>query len=266
MNILRSAIAPAILTAAMAFTACGDKTTPVLIEQGERLNTELQTLAQENPAVIAEAKAAYADNRMTVDVKLADSLFMVAQISEPLFDYFTACEVKDHLDKNLEVTVNALSEKDGVVAISLTDVYGDSKTFEVTAAQLRRMVKSPLNQLNYTEARDGLFAAFEAAEELFRPAEGPVKAITTSFKGGFYAYNIEFENARAFSGLTTANLKYRALKVLEKRYANLGSFRPVIFGMYKSFGIDGFHLVYSAGDKSLKTAVTLSNIKQANEK
>ena len=45
MNILRSAIAPAILTAAMAFTACGDKTTPVLIEQGERLNTDLRILA-----------------------------------------------------------------------------------------------------------------------------------------------------------------------------------------------------------------------------
>ena len=132
MNILRSAIAPAILTAAMAFTACGDKTTPVLIEQGERLNSELQTLAQENPALIAEAKAAFADNRMTVDVKLADSLFMVAQITEPLFNYFTACEIKNHLDKNLEVTVNALSEKDAPIAVNLTDVYGDSKTYELS--------------------------------------------------------------------------------------------------------------------------------------
>lgn len=264
MNILRSAIAPAILTAAMAFTACGDKTTPVLIEQAERLNTELQTMAQENPAVIAEAKAAYGESGMTVDVKLADSLFMVAQISEPLFNYFTACEIKNHLDKNLEVTVNALSEKEAPILVSLTDVYGDSKTYELSPALIRRMVKSPLAQLNFTEARDGLFAALEAAEEQFRPAvEGPVTGFSTSFKGGFYAYDVEFANPRAYRDLTTANLKARALKVFEKRYANLGSFRPVLFGMYKSLGIDGFHLVYSAGEgkPSLKTTVTLSNIK-----
>jgi hypothetical protein len=172
MNILRSAIAPAILTAAMAFTACGDKMTPVLIEQGERLNSELQTLAQENPALIAEAKAAFADNRMTVDVKLADSLFMVAQITEPLFNYF---EIKNHLDKNLEVTVNALSEKDAPIAVNLTDVYGDSKTYELSPALIRRMVKSPLAQLDFNEAKTALFAAFETSEEQFRPeTEGPV--------------------------------------------------------------------------------------------
>lgn len=263
MNILRSAIAPAILTAAMAFTACGDKMTPVLIEQGERLNSELQTLAQENPALIAEAKAAFADNRMTVDVKLADSLFMVAQITEPLFNYFTACEIKNHLDKNLEVTVNALSEKDAPIAVNLTDVYGDSKTYELSPALIRRMVKSPLAQLDFNEAKTALFAAFEASEEQFRPeTEGPVTGFSTSFKGGFYAYDVEFANPRSYKELTTANLKARALKVLEKRYANLGTLRPVLFGMYKTLGIDGFHLVYSAGEgkPSLKTTVTLSNL------
>lgn len=262
MNIIRNIAAPAIFAVAMAFTACADKTTPILIEQGERLNTELQELAAENPQLIAEAKAEFANDRLSVDVKLADSLFMVPQISVPLFNYFTACEIKNHLDKNLEVTVNALSEKDFPLIVTLTDVYGDSHTYEFTPASLRRMVKSPLTQLDYTEAREGLFAAFAASEAQFEPTEGHVKGYSTSFKGGFYAYNVEFENSRYYNGLTTANIKARALKVLEKRYSKLGTLRPVLFGMYKSLGLDGFHIVYSAGEGSptLKSTVTLANI------
>lgn len=262
MNIIRNIAAPAIFAVAMAFPSCADKTTPILIEQGERLNTELQELAAENPQLIAEAKAEFANDKLSVDVKLADSLFMVPQISVPLFNYFTACEIKNHLDKNLEVTVNALSEKDFPLVVTLTDVYGDSHSYEFTPATLRRMVKSPLTQLDYTEAREGLFAAFAASEAQFEPTEGHVKGYSTSFKGGFYAYNVEFENSRFYKGLTTANIKARALKVLEKRYSKLGTLRPVLFGMYKSLGLDGFHIVYSAGEGSptLKSTVTLANI------
>ena len=263
MNIIRNIAAPAIFAVAMAFTSCADKTPPILIEQGERLNTELQTLVNENPQLLAEVKAAFTDDRLAVEVKIADSLFMVPQISEPLFSFFTACEIKNHLDKNLEVTVNALSEKEYPLTVTLTDVYGDSHTYEFTPATLRRMVKSPLTQLNYNEARDGLFAALAASEAQFAPTEGHVKGYSTSFKGGFYAYTVEFENASAYKGLVTANLKARALKVLEQRYAKLGTMKPVFFGMYKSLGLEGFHLVYSAGEgtPSLKTTVTLSNLR-----
>lgn len=262
MNIIKMALASFAITATIAFVSCADKTTPVLIEQGERLNSELQELAAENPQLIANAKAKFADERLSVEVKLADSLFMVPQISVPLFNYFTACEIKNHLDKNLEVTVNALSEKNFPLVITLTDVYGDSHTYEFTPATLRRMVKSPLTQLDYTEAREGLFAAFAASEAQFEPSEGHVKGYSTSFKGGFYAYNVEFENPRFYKGLTTANIKARALKVLEKRYSKLGSLKPVLFGMYKTLGLDGFHIVYSAGEGSptLKSTVTLANI------
>lgn len=262
MNISSLARAAVAMTAAVAIASCADKTTPVLIEQSELLNTDLQTLVQENPKLLASAGASYADNCMSVEVTLADSLFSVAQISDPLFNYFTACEVKSHMTKNLEATVNALTEKEGVISIRLTDVYGESRDYEVTAAALRRMIKSPLTQISFNEARDGLFAALAASEAQFMPEEGHIKGYSTSFKGGFYAYNVEFDNARYYKGLTTANLKARALKVLEKRYENFGTLKPVLFAMYKSLGIDGFHLVYSAGEDAprLKTTVTLSNL------
>ena len=262
MNFLRLAIAPAVFAASLAFTACGDKTTPVIIEQSERINSELQTLVEENPQLLSEAKSSFAEDKIAIDVKIADSLFIVSQISEPLFNYFTACEIKNHMDKNLEITVNALSEKDMPIVVSLTDVYGDSHSYELTPAILRRMVKSPLTQLDYNEAREGLFAALAASEAQFIPANAKVKTVSTSFKGGFFAYNVEFENANAYKELTTANLKARALQVLEPRYTKLGTLRPVLFGMYKTLGLDGFHLVYSAGEKSpsLKTTVTLSHL------
>lgn len=262
MNIIRNIAAPAIFAVALAFTSCADKTTPVLIEQGERLNTELQTLASENPDLFGELSAAYTDNGLVVDINLKDSLFVLKSIDEPLFNFFTACEIKNHLDKNLETTVNALGEKEAPLIVKLTDAYGDSHSYEYTAADLRRMAKSPLTQLGFNEARDGLFAALAASEAQFVPAEGHVKGYSTSFKGGFYAYTVEFQNASFYRGLVTANLKARALKVFEQRYAKLGTLRPVLLGMYKALGIDGFHLIYSAGEGSptLKTTVTLSNI------
>lgn len=262
MNIFKSTICSAVITTAIALTSCSDKNAEVLTQQSERLNTELQTLVQNNPDVLSKASASYADDKFTVDVTLADSLFMVPQISEPLFEYFTAVEVKSHLDKNLEATVNAMTAKKQAMTINLTDVYGDSRSYEIAPATLRRMVSSPLTQFNYTEARDALFFALEANQELFRPEGAKVKSITTSFKGGFYAYNVEFEKATDYKGLTTANLKARALKVLQPRYAHLGEFRSALFGMYKSLGLEGFHVVYTAGEKSptLKTTILLTNL------
>lgn len=261
MNTIKSALIAAVACASLFAAGCGNKNEPILTEQCKILNAELSELAGENPNLIASAKAEYTTDKFAVDVTFADSLIIIAQISDPLFEYFTACEVKNHLNKNLEAAVNALSSEDLPVTVTLTDVYGESRSYEIKPAALRRMVTVPLTQFNFTEAREGLFAALAGAEELFRPQEKQVKSITTSFKGGFFAYNIEFANASAFRGLTSANIKARALKVLEKRYANLGTLKPILFEMYKSLGIDGFHLVYTDGDKTtLKTTIVLSNL------
>lgn len=261
MNIIKSAFIAAIAGAAVLTAGCSNKNVSVLTEQCEILDNELTSLVSENPGLIASAKAEYTTDRFAVDVVLADSLIIIAQVSDPLFEYFTACEVKNHLNNNLQAAVNALTAEDFPVSVSLTDVYGETRSYDIAPATLRRMVKVPLTQFNYTEAREGLFAALAGAEELFRPEEKNVKSISTSFKGGFFAYNIEFTNASAYKGLTTANLKARALNVLKKRYANLGTMRPILFEMYKSLGIDGFHLVYTDGDKSvLKTTIVLSSL------
>jgi len=261
MNLIKNTLAFIIASAAI-LASCSDKNAQILAEQAQIINEKVSSIAKENPQLISKADAAYAEDKITVNVTIADSLFITAQISEPLFDYFTACEVKEHLDKNLEATINAMTGKDIPMIVTLTDVYGESRSYELTAAKFRRMVKSPLSQLNYTEAREGLFAAFAASEELFRPTGNDIKSISTSFKGGFYAYNVEFAKASDYRSLTTANLKARALKVLQKRYEKLGTMRPVFMNMYKSLGIDGFHLVYTAGEKShtLKATVLLSNL------
>lgn len=263
MKMNRLSFVAMILTAMMVFTACSDKTTPVLVEQGERLNTELQTLAGENPDLIAEASAVFADNALTVDVKLADSLFAVKYITDPLFNFFTACQIKSHLDKNLEVTLNGMIKKEAPLHVTLTDVYGDSHTYTLEPGELRNMVKGMLSQLGYNEAREALFEAFAASKDSFLPtSEGFIKDVTTSFKGGFYAYTVNFTNPNAYAALTSANLKARELKVLEARYARLGTMRDALLDTYKSLGIDGFNLIYTCDDKNtLKTGVTLSNLK-----
>lgn len=263
MKLLKSASMPVVaISMAMALFGCGpDKDAQTLTEQSERINNELSEMAQANPALIAKAGAAYEEGAFTIDVTLSDSLFISSFITKPVFEYFTACEVKANLDKNLETTVNALAAKETPLTVKLTDVYGESCTHELTAATLKRMVKTPLTQLNFSEARDGVFAALEAGEEQFRP-DAPIKSISSQFKGGFFDYTVEFADQKAYKGLNVANLKARALKVLEDRYKNLGPVEPIIKEMYKSLGIDGFHLIYTAGEGSqqLKTTILLSDL------
>ncbi len=250
----------------MAFTACSDKTTPVLIEQGERRNEELKTLASEKPNLFGELSVEYADNSLKVYVQREDSTLAAKYITEPLFNYFTACQIKNHLDKNLEITVNALSEKEAPLIVKLTDVYGESKTYELKPATLRYMVKTMLSQLATGEVRESLYALLDAEKEAFRPQnEGFVEGVTSSFnKSGFYTYTVEFKKGKSavYSQLTTANLKARALKVLDERYERFGTMRQPVLEMMKTLGIDGFHLVYTTdGKNTLKTTIPLSNLK-----
>lgn len=261
MNFVKTALATTIAVVAIFGAGCGNKNVPVLTEQCQLLNDKLTALVGENPNFLAEAKAEYTIDKFEIDVKIVDSLIVISQITNPLFDYFTACEVKDNLNKNLEATVNALTAEKLPITVNITDAFGDSRTYEITPANLRKMITSPLTMFNSSEVREDLFAAMDAVKELYRPEKGNVKSITTSFKGGFFSYNVEFTKASEYKGLVQGNLKSRALNVIEKRYANLGTFRPVLFKMYKSMGIDGFHLVYTDGDKSiLKSTVSLSKL------
>lgn len=262
MNLLKTFTATMILAVTMTMGSCSDKSAETLTKQCERLNSQLAEMQQNNPDVIASASASYVDNKFTVDATLCDSLFMTSQITEPLFNYFTAIMVKQNINKDLEETVNALADKNIPMTVNLTDVYNETRSYELSAALFRRMVKSPLTQLNYNEAREALFFALEAGQEQFRTAD-PIAAITSSYnKNKFYSYNVEFENVSSFKSLTLPNLKARALKVFEHRYANLGTFRPVLLEMYKSLGVDGFYLVYTAKGTpyTMKTTISLSKL------
>lgn len=261
MNVIKSALAGAIAVVALFAAGCSNKNVPVLTEQCKLLNDKLTTLVSENPKFLAEAKAEYTTDRFAVDVKIIDSLIAISKVPESLFEYFTACEVKENLTKNLETTVNALSAEKLPVTVTITDVYGDSHTYELTPAALRKMVTSPLSMFNSAAVRDDLFASFGSVAELFRPEKGNVTSISTSFKGGFYDYTVEFKNKYEFQTVSIPALRERALKVLTPRYANLGTLKPVLFKMYKSLGVEGFHLIYTDGDKAtVKTLIKLSDL------
>ena len=262
MNIIRSIAASALSCMLVTFAACSDKDAETLALQSENINKFVAAAAQDSPLLIASAKAQYANDTISVDVALSDSLLSVDRISDPLFDFFTACQVKDNLNKNLEETVNAKPGKKAPMIVTLTDVYGNSRAYELTAAKFRQMIKQPLTQLNYNEARDELFNNFAATASIFAPADAKVKEVTTNFKGGFYDFNVCFEKTASYKGLTTANLKARALAVFERKYNRLGAMHPAFIQMFKALGVEGFHLIYSAGekDKTLKTTVKISDI------
>ena len=261
MNFIKSALTGTLAAVALLMAGCGNKNVPVLTEQCRLLNDNLTALVSENPKLLAEAKAEYTTDKFEVYVKLVDSLIVISQVTEPLFEYFTLFEVKAHLDKNLEATVNALSAEKLPITVNITDVYGDSHTYELTPANLRKMATAPLTSFNTSVVRDDLFAAMASVKDLYMPEKGNVKSITTSFKGGFFDYNVEFAKASDYKGVSQARLRTIVLDVIEKRYANLGTLRPVLFKMYKTLGIDGFHLVYTDGDKStVKASVSLAKL------
>ncbi len=264
-SFIASASAAVAITVAMV--SCGsDKNAQALAAQAERLSGVLSEAAAANPGFLKSASASYDETAFTVDVSLADTLIDIKQVTPALFQYFTAIEVKANADKNLEETVNALSAKDQPMIVKVTDYSGATTDYELSASTLRRLYKTPLTQLDFTNVKNNVLEIMKSEADEFMIAGST--AVSFSFAGGYGDYTVSFPTKKDFitkdtaSALTLSNLKARGIKVLAARYDSLGDYRDAFMEMYKSLGIDGFHLIYvtEKGDDTMKITILWRDI------
>lgn len=247
----------AAATLAVATAACGgNKEAETLQRQAERVNKELAADVQAAPQLLAEAGASYADSAFNVSIVFADSMMQVSDYSQALVEYFLADEVKAAAGTDLDELVNSLAKVKEPLRLSLTDVYGTTRSYDLTAATLRTLFKTNRSQLRLPEVRQQVLDILTARSMRFAVGAGIQKidmALTTSYA----TYTIVYDNAKAYSGLTVANLKARYLKLLKPIYKAYGPLADDIVEMDRSLGIDGYRFVLTtpAGDSELKATL-----------
>lgn len=242
---------------ACAVSACGGgKEAETLMRQSERVNSELATTARQDPALFAKAGAEYADSAFSINIVFADSMLQVADYSQALVEYFLSDEIKSRAGADLDEIVNTLAKVKEPMRLSLTDVYGTSRSYDMTASTLRTLFKTQRSQLQLPQVRSEVLGIL--AGRAFRFAVGPgVQKADFALTSSFATYTIIYDNAKAYSGLNVANLKARYLKLLKPIYKSYGQLAGAVVDMDKSLGIDGYRFILTtpAGDSELKATL-----------
>ncbi|MDE6161891.1 MAG: hypothetical protein K2F77_09570 [Muribaculaceae bacterium] len=249
-----------IIAAALAIGAisCGDggKNAEILNRQATRVNAELHQALKNDPALMSDAGAQYADSAFRINLVLADSLINVSDYSQALVEYFLSEEIKTHAGKDLDEIVNTLAKVKEPMLLTLTDVYGTTDSYELPAATLRNLYKTSRSQLRLLEVRSEVLAIMAGRSVRFAVGQN-VQKVDFALTSSFATYTVIYDNAKAYSGLNVANLKARYLKILKPMYKGYGELADAIAEMDKSLGIDGYRFVLTtpSGDSELKATL-----------
>lgn len=246
--------AAAVLLAAVTMASCSTKssTPSALIEQSQRIDGELSSLAANSPHYLAKAGAAYADGILSVDITFADAAVVPADYSQALVEYAVSAWLKTHLGVNLDTTLNTLSAEKGSLKITLAGADGTTKDFTIGSARLKKLLVIKPSELGFSEVKDNVALIMEKRCAEYKDA---YKATEASFEitGGFAQYTLVFESASMFSNLNQDSLRGRYQKVLQAQYANYGECAPFVTDIIKSLGIDGYRFVYEGANDASKT-------------
>jgi hypothetical protein len=248
----------AIALTVVLVTSCDskEKENQTLAAQAERINSELAAEVGNNPTLISDAGAEYADGQFQINITFADSLVVLADYTQSFVEYFLAEELKNNQTQDLADLINALSSIEGTYTLNLADVYGTDRDFEFTASQLKRLLNTSRAQLNYNEVKAQVVQLMSNAAAAVRAAE-KAENVVFDLTSGFATYTVTFATDKNYANMSTANLKAYAIKKYKNEYAKFGTFTPMVVELFKSLGIDGYRIIYTnkANSKTLKTAV-----------
>ena len=249
--------AVAVCAMALAATACGgNKEAEVLQKQAARVNAELAQEVKEAPSLLADASAVSAESAFNVRVVFADSVMHVSDYSQALVEYFLADEIKSNAGADLDEIVNSLAKTKEPMRLSLTDVYGTTRSYDLPAATLRTLFKTKRSQLQLPEVRSEVLEIFAGRSFAFGVGTG-VQKVDFALNTSFATYTVIYDSPKAYSGLNVGNLKARYLKLLKPIYKAYGPIADEIVEMNESLGIDGYRFVLTtpSGDSELKATL-----------
>lgn len=240
--------------------ACSGKNTKAeeeaMVSQVESINLNLGKLAEGSPMFLASASADYAEQSLSVNLEFCDSLINVDQLSDVLIRYVLGLYMKNNIGENLDITLNTLGKLEGVMSLTLKDIYGGTKVLVLPSATLKKLVTSKQMELGYQDARTNVFDIMETRCDRYKTA---VNAQSVDFKyaAGFAQYTLTFKNAKAFSNQTQGTLAGRYLGALRPVFDNFGDCRPIIEELLTSLQIEGYRFVYVDDADTRKIHVSL---------
>lgn len=239
----------------LILAACGgNKKASALIPQSARINTELNTLADDSPMFISHAGASYAEGTLRVEVNFCDTIVRADQLTDPLLQYIISHWLKDHAGANLDETLNTLGKEKGTLSVTITDYAGNEKIIVLPSSTLKRLATAKSSELPIAEARNAVIDILNNRCPSFAET---VKAETcqVSYTSGFAQYNFDFKNGSSFAHLTPATLAGRYRAQFQPIYADYGACRPFVVDLLEGLQIDGYRIVYQADGKNLKTSL-----------
>ncbi len=248
-----------VFAAAMVlFASCSGGASKADLEaiqsQAERINLDLGTLAEESPMFLADASASYEEGALNVEMEFCDSIVHVDGLSDVLIRYVLGQYMKNHAGENLDITLNTLGKLDGVMSLTLKDIYGQTKVLVLPSATLKKLVTSKQMELGYQDARVNVLDIMDTRCEEFAKA---VNAVSADFKfaAGFAQYTLTFKKANDYANQKPGTLAGRYLKVLEPMFGRFGACRPMVEELLSSLQIEGYRFVYT-DEKDTRTIHT----------
>ena len=239
-----SAVAMALLVLIMF--ACGPSQ--------EQRAKELTDAAAEVCAAVQQTYSTVAIEaeypNVKLNVALDDSLFHAELLTEPVANFFLAKYIQQLPANNGKQLLAKVKEAQGAVLLTVTDLYGQTFTAEMTPEHVTGLFTAKNTQLSVPAVKEGLETLL--GSQLQIPARFKLAGeVSGSFEGNFFEYTVPVK-AVDVANLTQGNIVFYHQQLLKNQWKNLATFASLI----KELGIDGIRVVYADvdSDKKVKQA------------
>ncbi|MDE6277123.1 MAG: hypothetical protein K2M06_03355 [Muribaculaceae bacterium] len=261
-------LASAALIVAVAgcclLSSCSKKAPSALVPLVDKLNLDLAAQAKNNPMFLSDASASIDSltSDISVKVEFCDSIIDVEKLSEALVEYYTAMQLKANPGQSLDTFLNTLSAEEGKMSLELKDVYGHSRTYEMSGTRLKQLFRSAPMQLGFNDVKANVIEILAMRCPEYRKAANALDC-TLDIESGFATYTLTFARESNYANLNQGSLKGRYLHFLQPTYENFESFRQPIEELLQSLQLDGYRFVYATEDgkgKELRVAIPWRDI------
>lgn len=251
-SIITSLCAGALLFGLASCSETKDYT--ALTEQSDRLNTELNVLAEGSPMFLDSLTTSCAENVITINVAFTN--LDVKQISEPLAQFFVATYAKGHTGANLDKLVNELVATEGQLNLHISNAAGESVDYVIPGKRLKQLVTAKLMDLNFNSVKTNINDILESNCDYYKDL-AIANNCEYALANGFAQYTVTFANPAKYAGVTNGSLAGRYLKIMQKKYDEFGDCRDIIEEVLQSVNIEGYRFIYTDENnkKTLKAAL-----------
>lgn len=213
------------------------------------LNTEFASICADTD-LLESVAVSLNDVNLNVDVHLSDDGIAVSNLSEALVQYGVAMWLKQHTGQRLDNILNALGRMEGQMNLTLYDVDGTSRLYEISHSRLKQLVRLRYMELNFNEVRTNVVELMSSDCAAYREGANGCEDVSFRLNGGFAEYTFVFGRAADYREFTQANLAGKYVNVLKPQYEGYGTLRNFVEALLESLQIEGYRFVYTTEDSS----------------